>query len=189
MSSFDKVMKELRKKFPTPLEVRSALHEARDQPDRVVAIVLPAIIEGMLQRVIEKNLVDTDPSLMNRLFQRRGPLSDFEGKADMALAMGWIDGGQAKEIDYIRNVRNYFAHTSIDLTFETPQIDSLIQKSPLVEAVNRAEIEGKKVTMDSKTAFVTMCYMAAIRLNIHYRKHDGESLIAEIVDLAKRADD
>lgn len=180
MAGVDKMMRSLRKRFPSPPEIKAALADAHHQPDRVVAIVLPAIIEGLLQRMIEVKLENRSPELLNRLFERRGPMSDFEGKIDISLAMGWIKDYQAADLGRIRTVRNAFAHSAVDLSFDTPEIQGIIEGSSLMVGFKRLiaeDVEMAGFVLGSRSAFLSMCHVAAYSVaNRHMHAH-GTSLI------------
>lgn len=178
MSSYDEILKKLRRKFPAPPEVKRALDEADKQPDRIAAIVIPAILEGLLQRLIEGRFPALDATLSNRVFERRGPLADFAGKIDIARAMGWIGQRTCDDLHFVREIRNVFAHSAIELTFDTDEIIKLIDRSPLVNEVRGSKVMRSTARVSHRGAFITTCYMAAIQLHWHHRDGGGEVLIA-----------
>lgn len=51
-----------------------------------------------------------DNSKTDELFNGYGPLSSFSGKINCAFAFKIIDESVHRDLDYIRKIRNHFAH-------------------------------------------------------------------------------
>ena len=59
----------------------------------------------------------------------------------MQLALGLYDEGTRDNLDIIRVVRNAFAHTAVQLTFETPQMAAEVEKLQMpLRRRNAAEV-------------------------------------------------
>ena len=56
------------------------------------------------------------------LFTGLGPLSTFSAKIKIAYALELIDADIFLSLETIRKIRNEFAHTFTDLTFDTPSV-------------------------------------------------------------------
>lgn len=93
--------------------------------DRVAAIVGGSIIEvgveGLLRRFLRPGSKEDDAAL----FAGTGPISTFSNKTRVAYAMGLLSSDQNRHINYIREIRNAFAHGTRPLRFKTPEIEAV----------------------------------------------------------------
>jgi hypothetical protein len=62
-----------------------------------------------------------------RPFDGQGPLSTFSAKIDVAHAFEIIGDDEVSDFHAIRNIRNAFAHTTVPLHFDSPEIASRFQ--------------------------------------------------------------
>jgi DNA-binding MltR family transcriptional regulator len=115
-------LRKLSRRFPAPLETRNILDALDKEPDRSVAIVSASLLEAALERLLIRKFTCFDNDLLGRLFQNRGPLSDFHCKILIATAFGAISTGTAEELHAIKAIRNAFAHASANITFDTQEV-------------------------------------------------------------------
>ena len=121
------MLRELSRRFPPSPEAKEILLSLHKQDDRSVAIVAVAMLEAVLERLIIKKLAQLSPDLEGRLFKNRGPISDFDSKVLVAAALGVITDGVRKALDAIRAVRNVFAYSTVNVTFDTPEVANEIK--------------------------------------------------------------
>lgn len=90
--------------------------------DRSCAILAAAEVERYLETFIVLNLANTTGEVFKRLTDQNGPLGSFSSKIILAFAMGIIDKPTYNDLNSIRNIRNVFAHSVLNVSFETPQV-------------------------------------------------------------------
>jgi DNA-binding MltR family transcriptional regulator len=110
---------ELIKSFSVPLEKESV---------RGSAIICATINEESLSMIIKAKLA---PSLKkdDELFEGAyAPLGNFSAKIDFAYRIGLIDLNDRLSFHIIRKIRNEFAHSLGELTFESDVIINLVKE-------------------------------------------------------------
>jgi DNA-binding MltR family transcriptional regulator len=138
-------LRALSRKFPPPRELEDIFFTLEHDAPRAVAIIVGAIIEGMLERIIISRLKDKEPNLIGRLFKNKGPLSDFDSKLLIAQAFGIIERTKAEDLHRIKSVRNTFAHAPQNITFDTPEILSEIKEAIFWNRI----LDNKEIDDDS----------------------------------------
>jgi hypothetical protein len=98
--------------------------EAVRASDRTVAIVWGAYVERGLEILLASRMTLT-ATLRKQVFGREGPLASFSAKIIVAHALGLIDSDTKRNADYVREIRNAFAHTIQNLRFRTPEVTAL----------------------------------------------------------------
>jgi hypothetical protein len=100
------------------------------QTDRGIAIMSAAFLEDELANAIKSWLHISDEET-DQLFTPSGPLGSFDAKSRLIYGMGLVGHDIFKDLDYIRKVRNKFAHWALapnskgefePVTFETQDI-------------------------------------------------------------------
>jgi hypothetical protein len=172
-------LRELSRRFPPPPETKEILLSLHRQNDRSAAIVGTAILEAVLERLIIKKLDGLSPDLEGRLFKNRGPISDFDSKVLIATGLGLVTEAGRKRLDAIRAIRNVFAHSSTDVTFDTPEIENEIRASLMATALKIIEIgtEASADEITNKHAFVVILRITCWALDQQLRDMSGDPLI------------
>jgi len=98
---------------------------AQSKADALIAIRISALIEETLEQTIKASLTHATAEVEDQLFGQRGYLRDFAAKAVMAFAAGIIDAATYKNLNTIRAIRNAFAHSARELTFQDSRIHAL----------------------------------------------------------------
>jgi hypothetical protein len=103
----------------------SALGKLRD--DRSVAIMGAALVEYQLGRAILNRLVEMKSKEQNSLLDNNGhgAIASFSAKIWMGFAIGLYDPDERSDLLKIKDIRNKFAHTDLDLWFGDPGISKL----------------------------------------------------------------
>jgi DNA-binding MltR family transcriptional regulator len=104
----------------TEEENRHHIKQLAGKNDRLVAIVGGSIVEDTLQYLFEKKMPNKDAAAA--LFGPRGALASFSSKINTAYAFGFIDRDVQRNCDYIREIRNVFAHRIAPTSFTTPEV-------------------------------------------------------------------
>jgi hypothetical protein len=111
---------------------RLARQLGRTGNDRLVAIVLGALVE----RVLKELILSAMPHGELDLFDPHHPLSTFSAKIEIAYGFGLIDAEKRRNSNYIREIRNAFAHRVPPISFRTKEISDvckLLTLGPIVE--------------------------------------------------------
>lgn len=93
------------------------------ETDRGCALMAAAYLEVSLEKLIKKYLVQ-DSKLHKAIFSSKGNgiLSSFSSKIDIAFLLGLITSEVKRDLDLLRRIRNDFAHSPAQLTFESQSI-------------------------------------------------------------------
>jgi hypothetical protein len=140
-------LRELSRKLPPNKETSEFLRKLHVRgDDRSLAIVGAAFLEAQLEKLLIKKLPSVDSRLEGRLFKNRGPLADFDSKILIATALGLISNNAASALGSIRAVRNTFAHSIVDITFDTKEVaDEMNRQIPhVVSALDVLTSEDNK---------------------------------------------
>lgn len=97
------------------------------ETDRGIAIIGGEFLSNELEEVLKIKLVGNN-QLKKKLFQSNGPLNTFSSKIKMAYAMGIISKDVYNNLEKLRDIRNCFSHTYIDINFNTEEISKFIKK-------------------------------------------------------------
>jgi len=123
--------------------------------DRSIAISGACTVDLYLGLLFTAVMVN-DPKVVKGLLdgERHGPLSSFAAKAKVAYALGLIDEQTKEDLDYIRKIRNKYAHSVKAISF---------QDSPMREYCNKLSTAKRN---KDKTQRLTSIYNQAIQENI-----------------------
>jgi hypothetical protein len=113
-----------------------------EQDDLHVAITGVSIIEAHLEKLIVTRLHSTDKDFLNRLFENRGPLSDFNSKILIGQAFGLLTRPLADELHMMRTIRNTFAHAKMPVSFDMPPVESAVRSLKLLTSIGGGKIPG-----------------------------------------------
>ncbi|MCF8534165.1 MAG: MltR family transcriptional regulator [Reyranella sp.] len=103
-------------------EMDKHVQELAGRTDRVAAIVGGSMTEVNVEGVLRRYLRPLSKGEEDALFTGIGPLSTFSNKARIAYVMGLLSDEEYRNISYVREIRNVFAHGTRPLRFRTPEI-------------------------------------------------------------------
>lgn len=106
------------------------LPDAKQQPDRSLAIVYAAVIDDELKETLAAILVD-DKKTQKKMLSGMGPLATFSAKIDLAFLIGVYPETMWQVLHGIREIRNIFAHQKEPMDLEDPKVLQIIDKLPL----------------------------------------------------------
>lgn len=182
MSNRD-ALRKLSKQFPAVADVVGIITGLHGEADRTVAIVGSSLVESVLQHLLVVSFKSKAPELLPRLFENRGPLSDFNSKILVAQAFGVIGTAQAEELQRIRHIRNCFAHARVEVTFETPEIAKEVTEFAAIIAIRRVDKDHPNgpnfAHMKNKACYVLICHILMIMLDAEHVKRGGQRLLGE----------
>jgi mannitol operon repressor len=105
------------------------LQELRRESDRGLALIGGAFLDEKLAATLAA-FFSSDPALLHG---KNAPLGSFSARIETCFALGLIEEGERNECDYIRRIRNEFAHKLVGTSFKQQRIIDLCKnlKSPL----------------------------------------------------------
>jgi hypothetical protein len=98
--------------------------QQHDFGDYAIAVIGAGLLEKALEAVILIRFIELKPSERDSLFdyQRQGPLCDLSARIKVAYALGVFGPQTRDDLEYIRTIRNAFAHSMTPLRFEAKEV-------------------------------------------------------------------
>jgi len=96
-----------------------------EKNDRAIAIVGATFLDTLLEHILWAFLVDDDKEV-KELLRSDQSLGTFSGRIRMVYCLGLIYKPVRDDLDYVRRIRNKFAHT-LDISFEDQQVKDWCQ--------------------------------------------------------------
>jgi len=93
------------------------------ESDRAAALMAGSVAEAITETLIRGFLrtgTNTD-----QLFEMYGPLSTFAARVNLAYALCIINEHLKRDLDYIRKIRNHFAHEPRETSFSVNPVKDL----------------------------------------------------------------
>jgi DNA-binding MltR family transcriptional regulator len=165
MSSRD-ALRRLSRKLPAPPEIVRIMDGLRDKDDMHAAIMAVSIVEATLERLIVTRLHKSNKELLGRLFQNRGPISDFNAKILIAEAFGIITGPLAEELHSMRAIRNAFAHAKIPISFSDEPVKRVVNAFKTLTAMRNVRIDFADAVGKPFETENTNWFLLAVRLSL-----------------------
>lgn len=113
---------------PHPLEIskyNSMLEQFRSESDRGAAVLAGSWVENIIGIYLEHKMVDQSAS--HELFSSNGPLATFSQRISIGSAFGLISKNTADTLNYIRKIRNHFAHYPLEASFDERPVSEWAQ--------------------------------------------------------------
>jgi hypothetical protein len=88
-------------------------------------------------------LPNNDRSIIDKMMDRDGVLSNFARKIDLGYALALYDEQIRKDLHILRNIRNAFAHTLIPIAFDTPQVSAEVIKLQTGQQDNPSDTKNR----------------------------------------------
>src|SRR3989339_1083427 len=98
-----------------------------ESSDRAKVIISVAQIEYLFDLKLKEFYSHGNTKAREKLFSEDGAFSTFSSKVNIAFCSGWIDPDVYHDIEHLRKIRNYFAHSSENLTMDSPIIRKCIE--------------------------------------------------------------
>lgn len=168
---------DLSRHLPSPADIRSTFGALSQDTDRSVAIVAASVAENALERVIRARMVVDRRELSDSLFGHRGPVSDFNGKIQIAEAFGFIAPPIASDLQLIRKIRNAFAHAAADIAFVTPEVAAAMRNFAILNAADSVP-EGLRMPRD-KHGYLMVVQIVLLFLDTDLRNRGYEVVMHE----------
>ena len=109
-----------RQPLDSPEDFEEYWQEIRAGSDRGACLISCAALDHILIRLIRTKLIDlTDPEGDKLFFERGATLGSLSERTDIAYAIGVINASQQQDLNSIRRIRNGFAHSAKNVSFNT----------------------------------------------------------------------
>jgi hypothetical protein len=96
--------------------------------DRACGILFASWVELALDRALKSVFrPDMSKTLTKRIFEFDGSIGSFSNKIDVGYGLRIFGQVTYHDLDLIRAIRNEFAHCSLPLKFEIPQIAAVCE--------------------------------------------------------------
>ena len=108
-----------------PVETTIDLHnkiveDFKNESDRGAALLVGSLVENYLAKLLKSHMVN-DPEV-DKLFDGFGPVADFGKRIECAYAFKIIPAEQRQALNFIKKLRNHFAHNPFDSSFDKPPV-------------------------------------------------------------------
>jgi hypothetical protein len=137
-----KALQEYCSRIWTDEDWRNADDDFINESDRSLIILMSTRVEDALQVCVEEAMPRISKRLSERLFSPLKPLSTFSSRIDIANALGIIENSHAKNLHFLREIRNQCAHAKQHLSFEIPELraaSELIAAPEIRDLVTKAD--------------------------------------------------
>lgn len=107
--------------------------------DRAAAIVAASLLEQRIDAALRAMFLDAQrprskgETVVSQAFRTSGPFGPFSTKIDMLLMLGMVSEQAHRDLFYIKEIRNSFAHKISSLSFEKAPIRDLTMELKLFE--------------------------------------------------------
>ena len=108
-----------------PADQDRVMQEINHGSERSVVLVIGAVIEDRLQSAIEQLLTHLTEDEKVDFFGENGPAGDFASRIKISYAMGAIPKWMRDDINIIREIRNAFAHSQLQISFDDKEVADL----------------------------------------------------------------
>ena len=134
-------LRQLTRRRLTPAQTQQIFNRFKDMDDRTCAVILGAMLDHSLERLVLLNMRPLEKNVREQLFSGTGPLSSFSSKIRVAAGFGIIGGQIAHDLEALNEIRNAFAHSSHQVTFRKRLVSARIETlhiGPVVNMLMRA---------------------------------------------------
>jgi DNA-binding MltR family transcriptional regulator len=91
------------------------------ETDRGCALYAAAYLDRAISDLLFLSLV-ANKNVEKDLFEGTAPLASFSSRIKLAYYLGKLSPSMRRDLDLIRKIRNDFAHSAENLTFETEKV-------------------------------------------------------------------
>lgn len=100
--------------------------EIKNTTDRACVIVAAAYIDDLLRMLLESFMTQGSKADNTDLFDSNGPLSTFSSKIKLSYRLGLISQYEFQRIEWVRKIRNKFAHQVLVNSLDDDQIKGIV---------------------------------------------------------------
>jgi hypothetical protein len=137
--------------------------------DRGACILMATNVEIALNRAVFR-VLEWDETTYGHLTSAEGPAGSFAQKIHLGRALRIYGEDTQHNLDYIRLIRNAFAHTHAPISFETKEVKDavgLLKQVPAMPPVGvAAYVDYQASDFTSRNSFKRACDVAAHNLMV-----------------------
>jgi hypothetical protein len=149
---------------------------------RTLAIVATSYLESALRKAITAYLHTTVDQ--KRIFEDElAPLRDFSARIRMARGLGVIDDDFERDLNWLRVVRNSFAHSVEDVTFDTAAVVDAFSALNIIKSETYLRIIGadSDKPLGRPESFVVVASILQWRLLDHRPPWNKKKTLLELI--------
>ncbi|GGY11272.1 hypothetical protein GCM10007160_42860 [Litchfieldella qijiaojingensis] len=124
------------------------------ESDRGAAVLSGSYVENVLGNYLRHKM--TDKSLAEELFNTNGPLSTFSQRIAVAQAYGFITRDTGETLNYIRKIRNHFAHHPFEASFNESPVRDWTERLKSILPLREDQDEVRE-EMDYRQVYLISC--------------------------------
>lgn len=165
------------------------LFEAANEPTtsaqhRTVVIIATTYLENGLRIAIEKHL--RSPQDADRIFDGdQAPLQSFAARIRMARGLGIIDERTEEDLNWLRVIRNSFAHSIDEITLDSTGLQDAMSHLTLRQhATFQAflkKMEGRKVEVSSLSEYIFFIVEMTGNISTHISQREVHEATAALL--------
>jgi hypothetical protein len=99
--------------------------EVRGASDRAMALIYAAMLDTVIEGCLKQRMIELSSTESEQLFRGLAPLSSFSAKINVSYAFRVFGAKTKRELNFIREIRNGFAHAQRSLRFSTKELSEL----------------------------------------------------------------
>lgn len=168
-----------RERHISSLELAGVFLELEHSSDRGAAVLASAQVQDALSSLVLMHFETTSRDVVETLYDRNGPLSSFFSVIHLAWAMGLVDKEMVGYLNFVRRIRNTFAHAIRPISFFTPEINrecALLQSSRRLRALRKKHLVNPNPDNPARNTYIQTC----LGLATHFIKRAGKRLARNI---------
>lgn len=122
-------------------QANAMLDSWRAESDRGAALVAAAFLDDLIEELVRARMVPLK-KVQERLLGYPGSLANGSARLDLAYALGWIGPEAYSDLSTLRRIRNHFAHSPRNSSFDEDKTRDLC-KNLTVPGVTGWSFPGK----------------------------------------------
>ena len=139
-----------RRKFDVN-HIEDIMKQLFHESDRSAAIVAGTLVEDALRSAPIRKMPQLSKSDEDRIFDGLGPLSTFSAKIPIAHALDVIDTGSRQDIEKIKEIRNAFAHSFMEMIFQQKELADVCMQFRIIH------LSPALPNLSSRAIFIVSC--------------------------------
>lgn len=149
---------------------------------RSIALVMGAVLDQSLEGALLKKLPGIAQNNEGYIFSDdAAPLRDLDAKIRMAFALGMFGEKTRADLSLIRVIRNTFAHSRMDINFETTEVSKACDFLTLPERAPTL-ISHRKAS-NSCQIFIDVCFQYSLHLITYAEDTSVDDTAASVLDI------
>jgi hypothetical protein len=162
---------DLPKSEPEIEELGRFLSEFNKESDRGAVLIAGTMLDDRLKEILKSFLADFKSSV-DLLEGFNAPLGTFSSRIAACFSLGLIQKNEFEELNIIRKIRNEFAHTWNDTSFEKGTIKDLCSKLPWLGPIEFEANSTLRQRFNAAVAILLTDFLWRARLVLKERRQE-----------------